>query len=78
MCSCAWQNYFLRIRGGDAILQLSKHAPATDLHVLDVLVEGHEVLSVVLGEEAAQLGELILHVFVLDHPDLEVLAEVLP
>lgn len=52
------------------------HRP--NLHVLDVLVERHEVLSVVLGEKAAKLGELILHVFVLNHPNLEVLAEVFP
>lgn len=48
------------------------------LHLGDVLVERNEVLPVVLGEETAQPRQLILHVLVLHHSHLEVLAEVLP
>lgn len=48
------------------------------LHVGDVLIERHNVFTLVPGKESAQLREVALDVFVFHHAHLQVLAEVLP
>lgn len=48
------------------------------LHVLDVLLERHELVSPIPREETAELSKIVLHILVFNHTHLDVLAEIFP